>query len=196
MPNYIKFPLVLIIIAVISAAALTALYSVTKVKKEAMALETQGQALAVVLPQAKTFEQKLKDGFEYHLGKDEKGAVVGYAAVGKAAGYSSVLDVMVGVDTKFQIQAIKVLSQKETPGLGDKVNEILSKKTWGTVIAGTSPDESNLRPWFQIQFDGKLAPIKVDKDGGDVESITGATISSRAVCAAVNQAIEKIKNVN
>lgn len=196
MKDYIKFPLVLIIIAVISAAALTALYSVTKAKKEAMAVEVQSQALAIVLPQAKTFEQKLKDGFEYHLGKNEKGTVVGYATVGKAAGYSSVLEVMVGVDTKFQIQAIKVLSQKETPGLGDKVNEILSKKTWGTVIAGTLPDESNLRPWFQVQFDGKIAPIKVDKDGGDVQAITGATISSRAICDAVNQAIEKIKNVN
>jgi electron transport complex protein RnfG len=148
------------------------------------------------MPDADVFEvknAKMDDhDFQYRVAK-KGGETIGYVATGHASGYSSVLEVMVGVDNSFEIKGVKVLYQKETPGLGDKVEEILSKKTWGTIIAGTSPDETNLRSWFQAQFDGKQSPVKVDKEGGDIESITGATISSRAVCNAVNRAVEDIK---
>jgi electron transport complex protein RnfG len=196
LPDWLKFPLVLLVVAVISAASLAGLWAVTKNSREAMANKEIEAALDVVFPGADSFEvrETKVDGrpFEYRLAKkgDE---TVGYIAQGAASGYSSTLQVMVGVDRNYTIKAIKVLSQKETPGLGDKVNEILSKKTWGTVITGTSPDEKGLRPWFQAQFDGKATPVKVNKDGGTIDAITGATISSRAVCNAVNQAVEGIR---
>ena len=145
---------------------------------------------------ADSFEERSArvDGkpFDYRVAM-KGGEAIGFVAVGSAAGYSSVLRVMVGVDRSLTIQGIKVLYQNETPGLGTKVDEIKSKKTWWTVLSGTSPDESTLRPWFQVQFDGKPAPVKVEKDGGTIESITGATISSRAVCTAVDQAVEDLK---
>jgi len=196
MPDWIKFPLTLFIVTVISAASLAALYAVTLPKKLAMQKKIEQAALKVVMPEATSFDVKQarigEHRFTYRVAK-KGGDVLGYVAQGQATGYSSILKVMVGVDKDFVIQGIKVLYQKETPGLGDKVDEILSKKTWGTIIAGTSPDEGHLRPWFQTQFNEKKYPVKVQKDGGQIEAITGATISSRAVCNAVDQALAKIK---
>ena len=196
MPEWLKFPIVLVIVALISAASLAALYSVTKPKKEAMQKALVEEALKVVMPDADSFEEVTKDiggeKFSFRVAR-KGGETIGYVATGAASGYSSILQVMAGVDTNFVIKGVKVLYQKETPGLGDKVEELDSKKTWGTVITGTSPDESGLRPWFQAQFDGKQAPVSVNKDGGAIDAITGATISSRAVCNAVNDAVDKIK---
>jgi electron transport complex protein RnfG len=196
-PDWIRFPLVLTIVAVISASALAGLQHVTKPVKERIQKGITEQALKVVMPKADSFEEvdATVDGkpFAYRIAKGADGQSVGYVAIGAAEGYSSKIKVMVGATPEFEIAAIKVLYQKETPGLGDKIEEILSKKTWGTVITGTSPDESNLRPWFQTQFDGKSVPVKVDKDGGAIEAITGATISSRAVCDAVDEAVENLK---
>lgn len=188
--------MVLVIVAAISAASLAGLWSLTAKSRKAIADKETEAALSVVFPGAETFEVKetTVNGkpFSYRAAIKD-GGVVGYVAEGAAVGYSSTIRVMVGVGTDFSIAGIKVLAQKETPGLGDKILEVLSKKTWGTIISGTSPDEKGLRPWFQVQFDGKKVPVKVDKDGGDIQSITGATISSRAVCKAVNEAVEEIK---
>jgi electron transport complex protein RnfG len=196
LPDWLKFPLVLLVVAVISAASLAGLWAVTKKSRGEMAQKEIEAALTVVFPGVQEFEvrEAKVDGqpFTYRVAVQD-GSMVGYVAEGAAAGYSSTLKVMVGVGTDFRVKGIKVLYQKETPGLGDKVNEILSKKTWGTIVAGTSPYEKGLRPWFQVQFDGKRVPVRVDKDGGTIDAITGATISSRAVCNAVNQAVERLK---
>jgi len=196
MPDWVKFPLTLLVVALVSAASLAVLYSITLPKKKAMQQEIEQEALKIVMPDADLFEIKSAtvDGekFQYRIAK-KGGEVIGYVAQGHATGYSSVLKVMVGVNKDFVVQGIKVLYQKETPGLGDKVEEILSKKTWGTILTGTSPDETGLRPWFQVQFDGKKTPVKVNKDGGKIDAITSATISSRAVCNAVNEAVERIQ---
>ncbi len=196
LPDLFKFPLVLLVVAVISATSLAGLWALTQTSRDEMAKKGVEAALEVVFPGVQDFEvrETKVDGqpFTYRVAVKD-GAVAGYVAEGAASGYSSTLKVMVGVDKNFTIKGIKVLYQKETPGLGDKVNEILSKKTWGTIVSGTSPDEKGLRPWFQVQFDGKRTPVKVNKDGGRIESITGATISSRAVCNAVNQAVERLK---
>lgn len=197
MRDWIKFPLVLIIVAGISASALAGLKLLTEPAKQRIQNEITQSALKVVMPEAETFEIKeaTVEGqrFEYRNAKGTGDKLLGYIVEGTAEGYSSRIRVMVGVTTDFKINAIKVLYQKETPGLGDKIEEILSKKTWGTVLTGTSPDETGLRPWFQVQFDEKEAPVKVNKDGGIIEAITGATISSRAVCDAVNSAVGKLK---
>jgi electron transport complex protein RnfG len=192
MPDWLRFPLVLTIVAAISAAALAGLWKVTLPEKQRIQAEITERALKVVMPEASTFEDKSAAGFKYKEALSN-GKLVGYVATGDATGYSSILKVMVGVKPDFTINAIKVLSQKETPGLGDQVEAVKSKKTWYTVITGTSPDESKLRPWFQTQFDGLIPPVKVDKDGGRIESITGATISSRAVCNAVDKAVSNLK---
>jgi electron transport complex protein RnfG len=70
-----------------------------------------------------------------------------------------------------------VLSHKETPGLGTKMTE----------------------PRFSSQFLGKNPEdftLKVKKDGGQVDAITAATVSSRAYCDAIQRAFNTLKSIN
>ena len=188
MPDWVKYPLTLLVVATISALLLAGINKITSVQKTKLAEEEETIARKLVLPEAEKFE--VKGGCE--IGLNAAGEVVGFLAKGKAIGYSSTIKVMVGTDEQLAIKGVKVLYQKETPGLGDKIVEIKSTKTWGTVLTGKKTPKG--KPWFAEQFIGKTAPLKVNKDGGDIDAITGATISSRAVCKAVNEALEIIKD--
>ena len=197
MKDWLKFPVVLVVVAVISAASLAGVKMATDPAKQKIQDEITQNSLKVVMPEAKSFDKSKTvikgEQIQYMTAKDAEGKLLGYVIEGSAEGYSSRIRVMVGVENDFRIKAVKVLYQNETPGLGDKIEEVHSKKTWGTVITGTSPDESALRPWFQVQFDNKSIPVALDKSGGDIQAITGATISSQAVCKAVNSAVEYLK---
>lgn len=103
------------------------------------------------------------------------GATIGYLVECSAKGYQSNIRVQVGIDTKAIVQGIEVLSQAETPGLGDQV----------------------MTPEFKAQFKDKdLDHLKVTTNGaaGLINAITGATISSRACTEdAVKGALEHCK---
>ncbi len=86
-------------------------------------------------------------------------------------GYGGRIEIMLGVDPRGRILGIEILSHLETPGLGNKITQ---------------------KP-FRQQFVGKnLKNTKwaVRKDGGDIDQITGATISPRAVVKAVKRGLE------
>ena len=98
----------------------------------------------------------------------------GYTAEGTCKdGYGGDITLMVGFKTdKKTVISYKVLAAAETPGLGMKL------KT----------------PEFAGQFAGKDGTsLKVKKDGGEIEAITSATITSRAVCKAIADAQSKLK---
>lgn len=92
-------------------------------------------------------------------------------------GYSGYIWLMVGFKEDGSIENIMVLEHKETPGLGSKMNDAK----------------------FLQQFIGKHPEsftMKVKKDGGAVDAISGATISSRAFCEAVLRAYDTFKQQN
>jgi electron transport complex protein RnfG len=94
-------------------------------------------------------------------------------------GYSGRIKLMVGFLPDGAIQKIEVLSHTETPGLGDKMEEKKKDK-------------------FPKQFPGwnpKDSILEVIKDGGKVDAITAATITSRAYCEAVQRAYDAIKSM-
>lgn len=103
----------------------------------------------------------------YPAKKDNE--IVGYAvSTYSDKGFSGRISIMTGFKPDGSIFNISVLSQKETPGLGTKMAE----------------------PAFKDQFNGKNPSeyaLKVKKDGGPVDAITAATISSRAFCDAVQR---------
>ena len=111
-----------------------------------------------------------KSDFPYWTGwKDaEKTEIGGYIFIARGSGYSSVIESMVGVGPDGAIVSVIIMSQQETPGLGAKVQEVRHGES---------------SPFFPQRFEGKTAHdnIKVEQDGGKIESITGATISSRTV---------------
>ena len=98
----------------------------------------------------------------------------GYTAEGRSnEGYGGDIVLMVGFKKdKKTVISYKVLQATETPGLGMKLNT----------------------PEFADQFAGKDgSSLKVKKDGGEIEAITSATITSRAVCKAIADAQKKLQ---
>jgi len=186
MKDFFRLPAVLTITAIIAAGALAYVFNITKPKIEAEKRLVMEQSLRQVLPSANSgVLVSVKNGkkIEYYKGyaSPDTTNLVGYIVISSAHGYSSTIEVMVGVDTSWVIQGIEILSEAETPGLGAKTTEIkYGEKT----------------PWFQRQFIGKKGGnLGVDKDGGQIKSVTGATISSRAVTHAVNLAIKHLQKL-
>jgi len=87
--------------------------------------------------------------------------------ISPADSYSGVLTLMVGVDVNGTVTGVAVTDSGESEGLGLRASE----------------------PEFRGQFTGKTSPVKVEADGGGIAAISGATVTSRAVCAAVNSAL-------
>lgn len=161
---------ILFLICVVVTAALAGTNYITKPKIAALEAQTQKEAMSVVLP-AQSYEDATlsKDGETYTYTVAKNGnEVAGYLITTSANGYGGEIKVMVGVDTKGTITAVKVLSAAdETPGLGQKV---------------TKKD-------FYEKFSGKTVT------DAEVDTITGATISSTAVNNAVKKAAEVLSTV-
>jgi electron transport complex protein RnfG len=106
---------------------------------------------------------------------DESGNKIGYAMAHREAGFQDFIKLIFGYDVKTKrLLGMEILESKETPGLGDKIYLDLE---------------------FVGEFDGVEAPLVGVKKGkgketSDVEMITGATISSKAVIRIINHAIE------
>jgi electron transport complex protein RnfG len=118
-----------------------------------------------------------KDSLEMFPAK-RNGKLIGMAVKTKSSkGYSGDIWIMVGFTMQGDIQNIVVIEHKETPGLGAK----LTDPKFLNQFLERNPGETNL---------------KVKKDGGTVDAITGATISSRAFSEAVQLAYETFQSVN
>jgi len=189
----IKYALILFAICLIASAFLSGAYTMTRPKIEAQKRSAEAEALRYVMPQAEGgFEEvKGKSGMAYYNAYADKAKSILLGCVFKtvANGYSSKIEIIAGVTRDGQITGIKVLSQEETPGLGARVDEILSKKTLWHVFKSSqlTVDSSEQRPWFCEQFRGKaLGELK------NVQAITGATITSTAVVKAVRNKAQEI----
>ena len=161
----------LTLISGICAAVLAYVNSITKDPIAEMKVKQEQAAVKAVLPAGAASVEEA-DGF--FVGKDAEGKILGYAAKGKdAGGYGGDIVLMVGFEAdKKTLVCYKTLAAAETPGLGMKL------KT----------------PEFADQFKGRDGSVlKVKKDGGEIEAITSATITSRAVCKAIADAQAKLK---
>lgn len=96
----------------------------------------------------------------------------GYAVEVTPSGFGGTIDMMVGVSKEGTVLGVSVISHSETAGLG------------AVAAATTSAGEA-----FRGQFAGQSGTLAVTKDGGEINAITGATITSRAVTNAVNEAV-------
>ena len=106
------------------------------------------------------------------------GALVGFAIESYTQkGFSGLIRVMVGFDATGQLVDFSVLQHSESPGLGSRIPEWYHEKSEG----------SGIRDLRGLNMK-KEAPLTVSKDGGKVDAITAATISSRAFLDAVNRA--------
>ena len=132
------------------------------------------QARSQVLPQAKTF----KTENQITIGYKEDTSIAGFVIAVKPKAYAAELSMLVGIDLKGKITGTKILAHSETPGLGAKITADEFHNKFMKVI------EKIENPNF-----------KVTKDGGDIDAITAATITSRAFCDGINEA-KKIYDEN
>jgi electron transport complex protein RnfG len=117
------------------------------------------------------------DAEEFYVGLDANGRATGVAVKAAAAGFQDVITLIYGFDPKSgRLLGMKVLESKETPGLGDKIEKDMT---------------------FVSQFEQAVPPLAAVKRGmgapGEIDAITGATISSRAVVRIINESLDRLR---
>ena len=172
----------LFVICIVSGGVLGVVYNATKDPIAAAETAKKTEAIKNVLPEFNELKETmvmsaLEDvEIPFYLAYDADNNFIGVAVeTFTNKGFSGNISLMVGILADGTLKNISVLQHAETPGLGSKMTE----------------------PTFKDQFNGKKADsfnIKVKKDGGDVDAITAATISSRAFCDAVNRALLTFEN--
>lgn len=174
----------LFVICVVSGGVLGVVYNATKEPIAAAESAKKTEAIKNVLPEFETLKDiNVKSAvagedveIPFYLAYDANNNFIGAAVeTFTNKGFSGNISLMVGILADGTLKNISVLQHAETPGLGSKMSE----------------------PAFKDQFNGKKADsfnVKVKKDGGDVDAITAATISSRAFCDAVNRALLTFEN--
>ncbi|MGQ9623421.1 MAG: RnfABCDGE type electron transport complex subunit G [Candidatus Caldatribacteriaceae bacterium] len=177
MNKIVRVALALTAVCMIAALALSLVYVMTKERIAEEAKKELNEALLVVFPQAESFvpldlgsfgplpsskEVQFLEAYEAQKDQERQGVVFKMASTG----YGGAVVVLVGVDTREgKITGVKVLEHQETPGLGSNVTQ----------------------EGFLSQFLGKSItdPFAV---GRDIQAVSGATISSRAVTRACERA--------
>ncbi len=181
--NIPQLIIVLTAICVVAALALSGVYEVTKEPIAEQIRLARLRAIKAVLPAYDN--QPDQETQSVVIGKDRRGkdvVVTFYKAtlegqpVGTAfavpeKGFGGGITVMIGLTPQQAISGVEILLHKETPGLGAKVE----KKAFRSQFIGKS------------LLTGKLA---LKRDGGEIDQITGASISSRAVTKAIKRGLE------
>lgn len=177
LPNMI---LSLGLISILSGGLIGLMYSVTKEPIEKAMAESQTAAISQVLPEHDNNPEAESENIDaagktftlYPARLD--GRIVGAAVRGTSMdGFSGEVTIISGFNAAGDVTDYKVLTQAETPGLGAKMEEWFRDPSGARSIIGKSPGKVNFRP---------------SKDGGDIDGITAATISSRAFLNIVREA--------
>ena len=167
----------LLLITAVVAACLAGVNAITKPTIDQLKAEKTQKAIETVLPGG--YDSIIEDYIDDTglVSKIYQGAG-GYALEVTPGGFDNTITMMVGVDNEGNVLGISIVSHTETAGLG------------AVAAASTSAGEA-----FRGQFAGTSGSVAVSKDGGALEAITGATITSRAVCAGVNAALACVANL-
>ena len=167
-----RLAVTLLLITAVVAAALAGINAVTAPRIQAINNQKTQTAIEAVLP----------GGGEEIGFADDTGLVStiykgqsGYAVEVTPSGFNGTVTMMVGVDTSGKVLGISIVNHTETAGLG------------ATAAALTTAGNA-----FRGQFAGMSGSVSVKQDGGQVDALTGATITSRAVCTGVNAALSAV----
>ena len=163
--------------------AVTDRFTVDAIKERAM--EDRLNSLAQVIPAGihdnnpvtDAITMKNEQGEEVTIYRAMKaGQVTGIAYEVHGTGYGGPVRLMLGLDAEGHILGVRVTAHKETPGLGDKIEE--KKSSWILKFTGLFLGNPPVDKW------------KVKKDGGQFDQFAGATITPRGVVAAVRGGLE------
>lgn len=174
--------LILAVICIVVTLALSSTNLLTAAKIEALAIENQNKAMSKLIEADEYHELPATTSLgeiTYHAAIKD-GNTIGCIFITEENGYGGMVSVMTAIDMDCNIIAVEILAaDDETPGLGQNV---------------TKPD------WY-AQYKGLNGKITVVKGGAansannEINAVTGATISSRAVTKAVNTALDYAKEI-
>lgn len=174
-----RLALVLFSITASVALLLSIVNAVTYDRIQLIAEETLNAAMNELVPDATSFTEEAISGDTsgivtslYVASKD--GEDIGYCVIVSPNGFGGEMTIMVAVDTNDTLLGMTVTSHSETPGFGAKSTE----------------------PEFQSQFAGKVAPLTLASSSAtldtEVDAISGATVTSKAVILGVNAALDYV----
>jgi electron transport complex protein RnfG len=174
--DIMKITFNLVIVYLIGGFILSFVYAKASPKIFKNAEEAEKKALKLLMPDAddvtKMGDWTSHDKHAKYFVAKKGGDIIGYVIQSFGKGYSSYINTFIATDKDFVVQKINILGHGETPGLGDEIET----------------------DWFKDQFKGKsLEHLKVIKGETkeDIQAISGATISSRAVTEdAVKHGVE------
>ena len=177
--SFLNMLITLFTVSAFAALGLGAVYVVTKKPIAIAKQRKQTKAIKAVLPAfdalhvVKLPDADGNDSLQFNVAS-KGGKLVGVAInTYTDKGFGGRIDAMIGFLPNGTIYNTSILNLKETPGLGTKLQK--SKSDFPDQFKGKNP--ANFK-------------LKVKKDGGDVDAITAATISSRAFCDAVQRAYD------
>jgi electron transport complex protein RnfG len=139
------------------------------------------RAIFLVHPEGKTYEEVNSKEIESYKVFDEQKNLIGFSLVYDGNGFQGKIRLMIGLSADLnEVSSIEVLEQVETPGLGNKITEEPFKKQFNFLpntpeiiwVKNEQPDQPN-----------------------EIQAITGATISSKAVVAIINSGVEKMRGL-
>jgi len=182
--TFLNMILTLFVTTLLASTALGLVYKVTKEPIRIAKLEAKKEAIMQVVPEFDNspIESQKKVGIDgdsvtIYMAKKQEVLVGTAIETYTKKGFAGMVKLMVGFKPDGSIFDISVLEHKETPGLGDKMEK--EKSTFSLQFKDQNPSSFIL---------------KVEKDGGNVDAITAATISSRAYCDAVDRAYKVFQN--
>lgn len=169
---YVRIIGTLFAITAVVAVLLALVNLITAPTIEKRAAEKKADAMAEVMPDCEfTLVDPLPEGVEGVLELQEAtsgGAVKGYCVQVETNGFGGALELMVGIDADGVVTGVSILSHSETLNT-DKHGELIAR------------------------YAGSSGEVALTKDGGSIEAISGATVTSRAVTRGVNSALAAVK---
>ena len=179
-PYVLRLTLVLFLITAVVAGLLGLVDALTRDRIDAIIVEKKNAAMSRVLPAEAYEDVAVPDGADPVVvaasAAKTGGETVGWVFEIKPSGFGGDIDLMVGVKSDGTVGGISIISHSETSGLG-------------AVAAQSSTNGTK----FRNQFVGLTGPLAVNKDGGTIDALTGATVTSRAITNGVNKALDCAK---
>jgi RnfABCDGE-type electron transport complex G subunit len=185
----IRLTLVLAAVTFVASLALGFVYQTAKPKIEMADKLTKERARMIALPEAAcgVFVEEKGEAMTYFKGyrRADTTGFAGYVVTARGKGYSSTIETVVGVDPYGRIAGLRITSQQETPGLGTRIQEVLSTRTVADAIADMVGRGEPERVCVEIKADTTVQCVEVTLRSGakcnDLEKAVAERDTARVV---------------
>ncbi|MFP4687332.1 MAG: FMN-binding protein [bacterium] len=185
----LRMVLVLAVITMSSAAILSSLQQWAEPRIEAHAEKNKQKAIFKLVPETDDFSElaAYKDDKKIYVCYDKNEDITGFAFEAAGTGYQGEIKLMAGLTPELEkMSGLEILAQVETPGLGAEITKYNSNPK--------NKSAYKFLNWFEnlkIQPEIQISKDPQSQKSNQIQAITGATISSKAVVRILNRAIEK-----